>query len=96
MDYWTGTLRDPGWCLAIILALARKILPRPIPASDDLRRVPQKSPFLVQLFYIYFGLGSLGYAPPPVFGAVLALTLNLSAYSTENHSRKSGSSTRVR
>lgn len=73
-----------GVCLAVFLALARKILPQPIPALVTIYvEFLRNTPFLVQLFYIYFGLGSLGYPIPPVLGAVLALTLNLSAYSTE-------------
>ena len=73
-----------GVCLAILLALARKILPRPFPTLVTIYvEFLRNTPFLVQLFYIYFGLGSLGYPIPPVLGAVLALTLNLSAYSTE-------------
>ena len=73
-----------GFALAVALALIRKLAPEPFPRFvtvyvDFLRNTP----FIVQLFYIYFGLGSLGFPIPPVMGALLALTLNLSAYSTE-------------
>ena len=73
-----------GFMLAVALALARKIAPQPIPRLVTVYvEFLRNTPFLVQLFYIYFGLGSLGFPIPPVMGALLALTLNLSAYSTE-------------
>lgn len=73
-----------GFMLAVALALARKIAPQPIPRLVAVYvEILRNTPFLVQLFYIYFGLGSLGFPIPPVMGALLALTLNLSAYSTE-------------
>lgn len=73
-----------GFMRAVALALARKIAPQPIPRLVAVYvEILRNTPFLVQLFYIYFGLGSLGFPIPPVMGALLALTLNLSAYSTE-------------
>lgn len=73
-----------GFMLAVALALARKIAPQPIPRLVTIYvEFLRNTPFIVQLFYIYFGLGSLGFPIPPVMGALLALTLNLSAYSTE-------------
>lgn len=73
-----------GFALAVLLSLARKIAPQPIPRLVTLYvEFLRNTPFIVQLFYIYFGLGSMGFPIPPVLGALLALTLNLSAYSTE-------------
>jgi polar amino acid transport system permease protein len=68
----------------VALSLARRLAPNPVPMLVTLYvEFLRNTPFIVQLFYVYFGLGSLGFPIPPVMGALLALTLNLSAYSTE-------------
>jgi polar amino acid transport system permease protein len=43
----------------------------------------RNTPFLVQLFFIYFGLPSFGLRLDATVAAVLAMTINLSAYGTE-------------
>lgn len=43
----------------------------------------RNTPFLVQLFFIFFGLPSLGIRLDPVVAAILAMTLNMTAYTTE-------------
>ena len=43
----------------------------------------RNTPFLVQLFFIFFGLPSLGIRLDPVVSAILAMTLNMAAYTTE-------------
>ena len=43
----------------------------------------RNTPFIVQLFFIFFGLPSLGLLLTPWQASVLALTINLGAYSTE-------------
>lgn len=43
----------------------------------------RNTPFLVQLFFIFFGLPSLGIRLDPVAAAILAMTLNMTAYTTE-------------
>jgi polar amino acid transport system permease protein len=45
--------------------------------------VIRNTPFLVQLFVIFFGLPSLGIRFNPLTAAVLAMTLNMTAYTTE-------------
>jgi polar amino acid transport system permease protein len=40
----------------------------------------RNTPFLAQLFFIYFGLPSIGLLLNPVASAILALTINLTAY----------------
>jgi polar amino acid transport system permease protein len=40
----------------------------------------RNTPFLAQLFFIYFGLPSIGLVLNPVISAILALTINLAAY----------------
>ncbi len=43
----------------------------------------RNTPFLVQLFFVYFGLPSLGIKVPSGQAALLALTINIGAYATE-------------
>ncbi|MET1416586.1 amino acid ABC transporter permease [Roseibium sp. HPY-6] len=43
----------------------------------------RNTPFLVQLFFIYFGLPALGIRLDPVYAALLAMILNVTAYTTE-------------
>jgi polar amino acid transport system permease protein len=45
--------------------------------------VIRNTPFLVQLFVIFFGLPSLGIRFNPLTAAVIAMTLNMTAYTTE-------------
>ncbi|RBO80261.1 amino acid ABC transporter permease [Marinomonas aquiplantarum] len=43
----------------------------------------RNTPFIVQLFFIFFGLPSLGLKLSPWQASMIALTINLGAYSTE-------------
>src|SRR5258706_7446099 len=43
----------------------------------------RNTPFLVQLFFVFFGLPSLGVKLTELEAAILAMVLNLGAYSTE-------------
>lgn len=43
----------------------------------------RNTPFLVQLFFIYFGLPALGIRLDPIHAALLAMILNMTAYTTE-------------
>lgn len=43
----------------------------------------RNTPFIVQLFFVYFGLPSVGVRLGPFAAAVLAMTLNFGAYATE-------------
>ena len=43
----------------------------------------RNTPFLVQLFFIFFGLPSLGIRLNPLVAAILAMTINLTAYGIE-------------
>ncbi len=56
------------------------LLRRAIGAYVELIR---NTPFLVQLFFIFFGLPSLGIRLDPVLAAILAMTLNMAAYTIE-------------
>ncbi len=73
-----------GIVLSILGAAARRsrhaVLRRGIAGYVELIR---NTPFLVQLFFIFFGLPSLGIRLDPVVAAILAMTLNMTAYTTE-------------
>ncbi|PAQ11672.1 amino acid ABC transporter permease [Mesorhizobium temperatum] len=45
--------------------------------------VIRNTPFLVQLFFIFFGLPSIGIRLDPLLAAMLAMTLNMAAYTIE-------------
>lgn len=44
--------------------------------------VMRNTPFLVQLFFIYFGLPAVGIRLEPILAAIVAMTLNMAAYTT--------------
>jgi polar amino acid transport system permease protein len=73
-----------GIVLSILGAAARRsrhaVLRQGIAGYVELAR---NTPFLVQLFFIFFGLPSLGIRLDPVVAAILAMTLNMTAYTTE-------------
>ncbi|MBV9568212.1 MAG: amino acid ABC transporter permease [Hyphomicrobiales bacterium] len=52
-------------------------------AIDSYVELIRNTPFLVQLFFIFFGLPSLGLRLDATVAAILAMTINLSAYGTE-------------
>lgn len=43
----------------------------------------RNTPFLIQLFFIFFGLPRVGITMPEMVAAMLAITVNLSAYAAE-------------
>lgn len=43
----------------------------------------RNTPFIVQLFFVYFGLPALGLRLSPEMASVIAMVINLSAYATE-------------
>lgn len=74
-----------GTAVGIFGAWARgysgvKWLSRIVGAYVELMR---NTPFLVQLFFVFFGLPSLGVKLTELQAALIAMTLNLGAYSTE-------------
>jgi polar amino acid transport system permease protein len=73
-----------GVILSIFGAAAKRsrypILRKAIGAYVELIR---NTPFLVQLFFIFFGLPRFGIRLDPVIAAMLAMTLNMTAYTTE-------------
>jgi polar amino acid transport system permease protein len=70
--------------VAVVGALARTSGPRPIRAVVAAYvEVVRNTPFLVQIFMLFFGLPTLGLRLDANTGALVALTLNGSAYAIE-------------
>ena len=64
---WAKT-QGPAWLRAAVSAYVELI---------------RNTPFLIQLFFIFFGLPSLGVHLPEMVAASLAMVINLGAYGTE-------------
>ncbi|RWO52926.1 amino acid ABC transporter permease [Mesorhizobium sp.] len=73
-----------GTLLSILGAAGRRngplLLKRAIGVYVEIIR---NTPFLVQLFFIFFGLPSIGVRLDPLLAAMLAMTLNMAAYTIE-------------
>ncbi|KQV36722.1 MULTISPECIES: amino acid ABC transporter permease [unclassified Rhizobium] len=73
-----------GLTISIVGAAARRgryrWLRRLVGAYVEIIR---NTPFLVQLFFIFFGLPSIGVRLDPMVAAILAMTLNMAAYTIE-------------
>ncbi|GHD05168.1 amino acid ABC transporter permease [Tianweitania populi] len=73
-----------GLCLGIIFMLMRM---SPVKAVSAVAlayiEVIRNTPFLVQVFFIFFGMPSLGITLTAEQAAILAMTLNCAAYSAE-------------
>ncbi|WP_342075477.1 amino acid ABC transporter permease [Yoonia sp. SS1-5] len=73
-----------GLFLSIIAAAAKRsgirVLRAAVIAYVELIR---NTPFLVQLFFVFFGLPALGLRLDPITAALLAMILNMTAYTTE-------------
>ncbi|MBL0373352.1 amino acid ABC transporter permease [Rhizobium sp. KVB221] len=73
-----------GTVLSVLGAAARRsryrILRKAVSAYVEIIR---NTPFLVQLFFIFFGLPRFGILLDPITASVLAMTLNMTAYTTE-------------
>jgi polar amino acid transport system permease protein len=73
-----------GSALAILLVGFKSLAGRWAGALVDAYvEIMRNTPFLVQLFMIFFGLPLLGFRMAGTEAALLAMTLNLAAYSTE-------------
>lgn len=73
-----------GTALGLLLAMLRGVSPRPVGwLIDAYVEALRNTPFLVQLFIVFFGLPPLGLRLSAEQAALLAIVLNLSAYSTE-------------
>ncbi len=73
-----------GVALGIACARVRAVGPRPLAALVAAYvELVRNTPFIVQLFFIYFGLPSLGVKLSPEVAAVIAMVVNLGAYAAE-------------
>ena len=72
----SATPRSRGWPRAWSTFWAR----RSLGVYVELLR---NTPFIVQLFFLFFGLPALGLKLSPEFASVLAMVINLGAYSAE-------------
>ncbi|RUU13938.1 amino acid ABC transporter permease [Mesorhizobium sp. USDA-HM6] len=73
-----------GTFLSILGAASKRNGPKPLRlAIAAYVEVMRNTPFLVQLFFIFFGLPSLGVRLDPILAAMLAMTLNMAAYTIE-------------
>ena len=73
-----------GFVLSTVAAAAKRssyvVLQYAVAAYVEVIR---NTPFLVQLFFIFFGLPALGVRLDPIYAALLAMILNMTAYTTE-------------
>ena len=73
-----------GMVLGVACAWARTWGPRWLGALVAVYvELIRNTPFIVQLFFIYFGLPSLGVKLTPEIASVLAMVINLGAYAAE-------------
>jgi polar amino acid transport system permease protein len=94
---WPALLRGAGFTLALSAAAAAGGLalgvacgwarawgPKPLAAVVGVYvELIRNTPFIVQLFFVFFGLPSLGVKFSPEFASVLAMVINLGAYAAE-------------
>ena len=73
-----------GVCLGIVCAWIRTFGPKLLrPVVKGYVELIRNTPFLIQLFFVFFGLPSLGVHLSEMQAAILAMVINLGAYSTE-------------
>jgi polar amino acid transport system permease protein len=73
-----------GSVASVVLAAAKTSRVAPLRwLVDAYVEIIRNTPFLVQIFFIFFGLPSLGLRLTPNGAALLALVVNFSAYATE-------------
>ncbi|HKB90717.1 MAG TPA: amino acid ABC transporter permease, partial [Opitutaceae bacterium] len=73
-----------GFLFGIVCALAKDSSVAAIRVlATAYIEVIRNTPFLVQLFFLFFGLSSLGLKLSETQAAILAMTVNLSAYAAE-------------
>jgi polar amino acid transport system permease protein len=73
-----------GLVIAIICALGKTSGPKPVRwLINAYIEVIRNTPFLVQIFLIFFGLPSIGLRLSPDVAALIAMVVNVGAYATE-------------
>jgi polar amino acid transport system permease protein len=73
-----------GVALGVACAWARSEGPRPLRlVVASYVELVRNTPFIVQLFFVFFGLPALGLKLTPELAAVIAMVINLGAYAAE-------------
>jgi polar amino acid transport system permease protein len=73
-----------GSAVGLSAAAIRSMGPRPLGrVVQTYVEIIRNTPFLVQLYIIFFGLPSIGITITAIQAGILAMTINLGAYSTE-------------
>lgn len=73
-----------GLAVSVLCAWGKTSGPRPVRwAVGGYVELIRNTPFLVQIFFIFFGLPALGIRLSPNSAALLALVVNVGAYATE-------------
>ena len=73
-----------GFALAVVLAFLRDTGPRPVRAAVAAYvEFVRNTPFLVQLFVIYFSLPAIGIRMEATTAAIVGMSLNFAGYATE-------------
>jgi len=73
-----------GLAVAVVCAMAKTSGPRPLRwLVNAYVEIIRNTPFLVQIFLIFFGLPSLGLRLSPWQAALIAMVVNVGAYATE-------------
>jgi polar amino acid transport system permease protein len=85
LTLWLGAISTTiGLSIGLVTVLGRRSrFPLFQAISTSYVEIIRNTPFLVQVFFIYFGLPSLGLSLLPWHAAVVALSLNLGAFSAE-------------
>lgn len=80
----TGISTLLGLLLGVVLAWARVhgSLPWRVLSGSYVEAI-RNTPFIVQLFFVYFGLPAMGLRLSPELASIIAMVVNLSAYATE-------------
>ena len=73
-----------GVAVGTLVAFAKRSKVQPLPGiCAAYIEVVRNTPFLVQIFLLYFGLASVGIRMPTFVAAVLAMIINIAAYAAE-------------
>lgn len=73
-----------GVAVGTLVAFAKRSKVQPLAGiCSAYIEVVRNTPFLVQIFLLYFGLASLGIRMPTFVAAVLAMIINIAAYAAE-------------
>jgi polar amino acid transport system permease protein len=73
-----------GFLVSIACAVGKDSGPRPVRwAIDGYIELIRNTPFLAQIYFIYFALPEVGLRMPPNVAALLALVVNVGAFATE-------------